>query len=92
MGFTHDFPWLQPEKFEHIGIAYRQSRFRGFRALLRQCRQLFLVFGQARAFVLQAADLTLQLPDRPVAPNALDLIEKAFGFIRNSNQFGKVTE
>lgn len=46
MRLAHDFPWLQAEKLEDIGIAYRQFWFSGFRAFPGQSRQFFLVFGQ----------------------------------------------
>ena len=63
-----------------------------FRTLVSQCRQLFLVFGQARAFIVKATNLPLEFPDRPVAPRAFNLIENALGFIRNCNQFREVAE
>ena len=75
VGLAHDFPWLQPEEFEDVWIAYRQFGIGGFGTFLRQFRQFFLVLGKARSFVVEAVDLPFQFPNRPIATNAFYFVE-----------------
>lgn len=54
--------------------------------------ELGLVFGQAAALVVQAVDLAAQLAHRPVAAQALQLVEAALGIVAELNQFGQMGE
>ena len=60
--------------------------------LLGQLSELLFVERQAGTFVVKAADLALELAHRPVAAQAFHLVEDAFGFISDNNEFGDMAE
>lgn len=81
IGFTHDFARLDPEEFENIGIADGKPRFSRFCADADHFCQLRLVHGKAGALVVEASNLALELAHGPVAPDALDFIERALHLV-----------
>ena len=80
----------EAKEFKDEGVADGETRLGLLSSGLDEFSEAVLVFGQARAFVVEAGDLTSEFADGPVAPDALDLVEAALGFVGELQQFGQV--
>ncbi len=81
IGFRHDIPGAQTEELEDVGITDDVGRLKCFRSGVCHVGELGFVFGEAAALVVEAGNLAAQFADRPVATDALDLVEAALGGI-----------
>ena len=80
------------EELEDVGIADDLSGLEGFCSCVSDGRELGFVFGKSAALVIEACDLAAEFADGPVAPDALDFVEAALGFVREFQQFCEVRE
>jgi hypothetical protein len=89
---AHHLLGFKAEELEDIRVANGQARLQGLGTGPGEFRQFRLVVGEAGALEVQGGDLPLQLPHRPVAADALELVEGALARVRNRQEFGDVGE
>ncbi len=54
--------------------------------------ELGFVLRKSAALVIEACDLAAEFADGPVAPDALDLVEAALGFVGERDDLGEMGE
>ena len=88
---AHDLLRLEAQELENIRVAdWKGGRRVGFR--MRAGSQHVLPRGQCTAFEIEARDLALELPHRPVAAHAFALVEGALGRVCDLNELCQVAE
>ena len=92
VGLAHGVLGAQAEELEDVGIADDPSGIEGFCSCVGDGCDFGFVFGKSAALVIEACDLAAEFADGPVAPDALDFVEAALGFVREFQQFCEVRE
>ena len=90
--FAHGILRTDAEELEDVGIADDLGGLEGLGLGLRFGGEFGFVFREAAALVVEAVDLAAQLAHRPVAANALELVEAALGGVGELDQLGQVRE
>jgi hypothetical protein len=88
----HDIPGTQAEELEDVGIPDDVDWLEPVRSGVSHGGELCFIFGEAAAFVIEAGDLAAQLADRPISPDALDLVETALGGVWEFRKLAQVGE
>jgi hypothetical protein len=92
VGFADSVLRPEAEELEDVGIADRELGLGLFGRRVGQPGELGLVGGERRALEVERGDLLLERPHRPVAADALDLVESAFERVFEGDQLDEVRE